>query len=272
MKAVLEILSDNIDAGKCVLICEASNDGFSYLVKNDETNDFVALAVYHFNNVIISEGNSSILKGIFKDQILLSENFKKIYIIYSFPESVLVPYEMYNSQKTANILDMIHGDLTENNAVLSDVIIDIKAYNIYRVPSKLIDEISTQFPAANSIHQFSALAKKVSTTGNKLSVIFYPHKIVLMVQKEDMLLLINSFLYKTAEDVSYILLNTCQQFEMENVHVEVGGLIEKDSALYKEVYKYFERVSFAGLPEGINITEDVAAYPSHFFSHFFAAI
>ncbi len=136
MKAVLEILPGEIDAGHCVLICEAGSDGFSYVVKNEETNEVISLGVYHFISHRAHDNDSSILKKIFKEHSLLSENFKKVFIIYSFPESVLVPFEIYNSQNNPGILNAIHGDLTQNNAVLSDVIVDIEAYNIYRIPSQ----------------------------------------------------------------------------------------------------------------------------------------
>ncbi|MEO8108713.1 MAG: DUF3822 family protein [Ginsengibacter sp.] len=269
MKAVLEIIPGKIDAANCVLICEAGSDGFSYVVKNEESNEFTALGVYHFSSHYTSESSSPVLKEIFKNESLLSEPFKKVFIVYSYPESVLVPFEMYNSQKNSSVLNMIHGDLTENDAVLSDVIVEVKAYNIYRIPSKLKDEIQSQFPSAECLHQYSALAKNISTGENKLNVIFYPNKIVLTLIKEGKLQLVNSFPYKNAEDVSYILLNVCHQFEMDNVIVEASGLVEENSGLYKEIYKYFEQVRFATMPEGISIHNDVAAYPSHFFSHFF---
>ena len=272
MKAVLEILPGKIDVGNCVLICEAGSDGFSYVIKNEENNEFAGFAVYHFSTNYASENGSLVLKEILANENLLSENFKKVFVIYSYPESVLIPFEMYDSQKNGSVLNMIHGDFTENDTVLSDVIVDINAYNVYRIPAKVKELIDAQFPSAECLHQYSVLAKNISTPDNKLNVIFYPNKIVLALNNEGTLLLANSFPYKTAEDVSYILLNVCQQFEMENVLVQAGGLIEQNSALYKEIYKYFEHVSFATLPPGLNIPDGVAAYPPHFFSHFFTIL
>ncbi len=183
MKAVLEIIPGKIDAANCVLICEAGSDGFSYVVKNEENNEVTGLAVYHFSSHYTNENSSPVLGEIFKKETLLSEHFKKVFIIYSYPESVLVPFEMYNSQKNSSVLNMIHGDFTENDAVLSDVIVDIKAYNIYRIPSKLKDEIESQFPSAECLHQYSAMAKNISANGSKLRVIFYPNKIVLALKE-----------------------------------------------------------------------------------------
>lgn len=269
MKAVFEILPDNINAGKCDLVCEVSNEGFSYLIKDCEANTFIALAVYHFNTII--PGNHiSLLQKIFDDQVLLSENFRKVNVIYSFPDSVLIPFSIYDSRSNAEVLSMVHGDFTDNDTVLTDMLLDNKVYNCYRMPSEIIREISNEFPSAKTVHQYSVLMKNLSGDNNKLSVIFYPQKIVLTAEKDGKLLLINSFHYKTAEDVSYVLLNACRQLEIENPLLEVSGLIEKDSTLFKEIYKYFDPVNFKGLPAGINFSEEMHQYPVHFFSHFLA--
>ncbi|MDQ6842902.1 MAG: DUF3822 family protein [Bacteroidota bacterium] len=270
MKAVIEIVPEEIETRKCILICEVSTDGFSYVVKDDESNAFVALAVYHFSNTSVPVNHFPVFKKVFEDQALLSENYKKIYISYSFPESVLVPFPVYNSQHNVDVLNLVHGDLTKNNAVLSDVVTEINACNIYRLPAEVTGEMNDKFPSAETCHQYSALVKNLAKSGEKVSVIFYPQKIVLMIGKEGRLLLINSFFYKTAEDVSYILLNACRQLGIEHSPLEVGGLIEKDSALFKEIYKYFCEISFANLPVKITSAENIAKYPIHFFSHLFA--
>ena len=270
MRPVLEILPENIDAGNCELICEVSNEGFSYLIKDLDANAFIAIAVYHFNT-IIPVNHIPILQKIFEQQELLSGDYKDIYIIYSFPESVFVPFSLYDSNNNADVLNLIHGDFPQNEMILTDVLTHNKVYNCYRIPSEVILEINAMFPSGKAIHQYSVLMKNASADMNKLSVIFYPQKIVLTVGKEGKILLINSFYYKTAEDVSYTLLNVCRQFGIEKMHLEVSGLIEKDSNLYKEIYKYFDPVTFTGLPPGIHFSEEMNKYPAHFFGHFFAA-
>jgi hypothetical protein len=52
--------------------------------------------------------------------------------------------------------------------------------------------------------------------------------------------------------------------------VAVSGLIEKDSVLYKEIYKYFETIDFASLPAAYTYVEGITRQPPHYFSHIFA--
>ena len=82
--------------------------------------------------------------------------------------------------------------------------------------------------------------------------------------------LINSFNYRTAEEITYTLLNICQQFDVENIALEISGLLEKNSALFAEIYKYFETIDLTPLPENKNYSEEITQHPSHYFSHIFA--
>ena len=270
LKTVLEILPVDIDANKCILVCEISNEGFSYAIKDDDKNAFVAIAVFHFDKSMGVDDHSIILQNELQRQSLLSGNFKKVYIMYSFGESVLIPFSLYNSRENVNILNLIHGDLPNNVSVITDVIAKTGIYNSYRVSTPVLSVIKSKFPDAVNRHQYSVLLKQVPEDEDKLLIIFYLKKVVMMLNKNGSLKFINTFSYETTEDVMYILLNTCKQFEVENIPVEINGMIEKNSGLSTEIYKYFSSVSFAELPAGCNYSEEITKHPSHYFSHIFA--
>lgn len=270
MKAVFEILPDSVDAGKSILVCEISNEGFSYAIKNTRQNTYVALALFHFDKSAKSIDYGQFLQNTIQKQLLLSGNFKKVFIMYSFGESVLIPVALYSSPENKNVLNLIHGDIENDVSILTDIIVDNGIYNTYRVPAQILNVFTSKFPDAVNRHQYSVLLEQLSAKEDKLFIIFYPQKIVLKLDKNGRTEFINSFYYNNAEDVTYILLNVCKQFEVENIPIEVSGLIEKDSALYKEIYKYFESVSFASLPAGSNYSEEITQHPSHYFSHIFA--
>ena len=269
MKALFEILPDSIDAAQCILVCEISKESFSYVIKNEEQNLYVGIAVFQFEKGTDSRDYGNILQDAIQDQKLLAEKFKKVCIIYSFAESVLIPFALYSSLENENVLNLVHGDFHTNTSVLTDLVTESGVYNTYRVSGSILNTFQSKFSDAINMHQHSALLKQPKPEGDKLKIIFYPGRIVLMLNKKGRTELVNSFCYNTPEDVSYILLNTCRQFEVENIPIEVSGLIEEDSALYKEIYKYFETVHFASLPAGSNYSEEITQQPSHYFSHLF---
>jgi len=143
-------------------------------------------------------------------------------------------------------------------------------YNCYRIPTSTYEALQSQFPHAGNMHQYSLLLKEPATLENKLCIIFYTRKIVVSLIKDEKYQLINSYNYHSPEDVGYILLNLCRQFDIQNIRIEVSGLLEENSALYKELYKFFTDISFKILSEKTIVSEEIAKYPSHYFSYLFA--
>ncbi len=270
MESIFKILPTTVEAGKSTLVCEISNEGFSYAIKDDEQNTYTAVAVYHFDKNTIPGNYGAAIQDEIRKQSLLSENFKRVYIIYSLPESVLIPFALYSSNENVNVLNCIHGDLHKSVSILTDLIAEKGIYNCYRIPTEIVSAIKSKFADATHRHQYTVLLKQLPLKGDKMLVIFYPQKIVVVLTKKGKLQFINSFSYCTAEDVSYILLNTCDQLDVKNIPVEVSGLIEQSSPLFKEIYKYFNTVHCTELPEGCNYAKEITDHPSHFFSHIFA--
>jgi len=270
MKKIFEIVPVSVEAGHCTLICEMSNEGFSFTIKDETENKFIALTVYHFDKSTPPVGFPIALQIIFHENKLLSEPFKKVIIVYSFPESVLIPFAQYDETQNENVLNLVYGDLQINEIILRDVVPGRSIYNVFRIPSSVFDVLQKQFPNAVSMHQYSVLLQENATDKNKLSLIFYGQKMVVSLIKNGGHQLINSFNYHSPQDVAYTVLNICQQFDVPGVDIEISGLLEKRSALFKEVYKYFETIDFAVLPQDKNYNEDILELPSHYFSHIFA--
>lgn len=269
MRPVFDILPASFDSESCSLLCELSNEGFSYCIKDEEKNTFSGLAVYHYDKSKPMVGFPIALQIVFHQKKILSQNFRKVKIVYSLPQSVLVPFNMYNREQSSSLMNLIQGDLHQNETLLSDVITTQSMYNSYRIPTATYEVLQSQFPHAESMHQYSLLLKEPANE-DKLSVIFYTRKIIVALIKEEKHQLVNSFNYRTPEDVGYILLNLCRQFHIQSIHLEVGGLLEENSAMYKELYKFFTDISLKELNEGIAVSAEIAKYPSHYFSYLFA--
>ena len=93
LKPVLEILPVDLDASKCILVCEISDEGFLYAIKDDTINKFIAVAVFQFDKSSKAV-DATILQIEIQQQSLLSGDFKKVYIVYSVGESVLMPFSL----------------------------------------------------------------------------------------------------------------------------------------------------------------------------------
>ena len=128
---------------------------------------------------------------------------------------MLIPFYLYDSQENRNALNLIHGDLQDNASILTDVIAKHEIYNSYRVSTPVLSVLKSKFPEAINRHQYTVLLKQVPAEEDKLLAIFYSKKIVVMLNKNKSTQFINTFAYTTAEEVLYILLNTCNNLRLK---------------------------------------------------------
>ena len=113
MRTVFEILPSSFNAENSKLICEVSDEGFTFCIKDEMKNSFIGLGVYQFEKKKASVGLSIALQVFFHQKEILSEKFKSICIVYSFPESALVPVSLYNKEKKSSLMNTLFGDLNE---------------------------------------------------------------------------------------------------------------------------------------------------------------
>ena len=270
MKVLFEILPQINASDNYILVAEISAEGFSFAVKNEDDKSYVAAAIFQFEKETDSKGHANELEELFAEQPLLTSGFKKVSISWSFKESVLIPFNLYSSLENENVINLIHGDVAPDTSILTDLIAAKGIYNAYRVPAPFYHLLQSKFPGAENTHQYSVLLNSEPSKRDGLFIIFYPNRILVMLTKNGRNEFINSFCFATPEDVSYILLNTCKQFDISKPPLEVAGLIERNSNLFKEIYKYFEVINFANLPGACNYAEEILKQPSHYFSHIFA--
>lgn len=269
MKTVFEIIPESFDSERCTLCCELSTESFSYVIRDDEEKKIVSLGVYQYEKIKPQAGFPIALQILFHQHEVLSEKFKQSCLIYSVPRSVLIPFTMYNSQKNAEVLSLVHGDLSQGETIMNDIIPGHDLYNTYSVSTSLYNTVLHQFPAIRGLHQYTGFLKKKIPVEDKLTAIFYHEKVVVTLFKEDKFQLLNSYSYRTPEDVAYILLNICKQFNTANMDIEVGGLIEENSALFKSIYNYFSNVRLAEFQTEYALEEGISQYPRHFFTHLY---
>lgn len=270
MRTVFEILPSSVNPESSKLLCEVSNEGFSFCIKNEETNSFLGLGVYHFDKNKPAVGLPIALQVLFHQKEIFSGKFKKVCIVYSFCQSTLIPFSMYDPDKNEVLMDMMFGDLGQNETILTDVLQDHAMYNCYRVPTALLEVMQTQFADASSSHQYSLLLKNAAVETDRLVVIFYTQKLVACLIKDGKFQLLNSYNFETPEDVSYTLLNICKQFNISDPHLIIHGLLEENSPLYKDIYKYFNDIELASLPSDSVYSDEIMKFPSHYFSYIFA--
>ena len=226
--------------------------------------DLFQLAVCSADDPIGIGWNEKELTEFFAAYPMLNNIFYKVNLSYDFPESMFISSLEYKQKDSGLLLNTLYGN-SANALVIAELIAEWQLYNIYAVPKNIGDWLGDKFPTAKCSHQYSLSIKNINTAADNgcLLIDFRKDDFTLIVSKGNQFLLAQTFDYATPGDVIYALLKTCQQFSLSQqlVQVKLTGLIDIQSNLYKELYKYFYMISFreANWQAGNE-------FPAHFFT------
>ena len=236
----------------------------SFAITDKTGNELYELAYCSTEDPIVIGWNENSLADFFAAYPILHHSFYQLLVAYDTPQSILTPISFYKAEEAEALLKILHGVQTGSH-IISELIAEWQLYNTYAVPGEIFKWVNQKFPHARSWHQYSIAVKRMTTSGNAghLLVNFRTDDFTLLVAKDSKLLLAQCFSYTTPGDVVYYLLKTCRQFSLsqKEVNLQLSGLMDKTSALYKELYLYFMNVEFRGA--GWNTGTD---YPAHFFT------
>jgi hypothetical protein len=263
------IQATGIDFETAQLFAEAGPTGISLAVL-DANNCFTAVVIYAFTAGFSDTELTENLKNICSNENLLQQQYAKTHIFLSFAESILVPAELMNADRNANMLNLVFGDARQG-MIRSDFLYQHNLHNVYRLPHAVADIFANCLPAATQTHLFSALVSKDIPSGNHLFTVFYSNSLTILLCKEGDLQVVQNFTYNNADDCVFHLLNVCKGFDVQpdSVTLHINGMIDEKSGLYAAIYKYFLNIAFDTLPEKYTYADEIKNYPPHFFSHLF---
>lgn len=222
---------------------------YYYTITESETPNDIAIA----------------LKNIFVAEDFNDTNTDKVHIFYNYAETTLLPAAYFNATEVNNIAELMFGNKT-NSSNLHETIAINNIENIYAVPAEIKNELATIFPTAKSMHSLSKTIQNIN--GTKLFTTIYDKEIRVILYKENAFTIATYFDYSTPEDVCYHLLNVCERFEVKPTAVEliVDGMLNTNSNLYNEMYKYFLHIDIETLPEKVELGAGFEEIAVHYYA------
>ena len=268
MHPSFNIRSGNNNASQQQLFVQAGKQGIALFTLDPQSNTCSDIVSWHFDEQLNGSSLTDQLQEILSEEELLNRTYNKTDVIYSFTESILTPPELYSEINRHEMLDTVFGDVN-NNSVQTDFMYRQNLHNVYRIPVDFHNIVSRRFSNANFTHQYSLLP---SALKGELSAVFYPNSFTVLLCSGNKLQLLQSFNYTVPEDAAYHLLNVCRHFDVavNEVALKLYGMVDRDSALYTTLYKYFMNIGFALLPDVFHYPEALSDFPAHYFSHLFA--
>lgn len=255
---MFEISTDNAEIIQPVLSISVGSKNFSFAISNAQANQ-----LYHLASFSADDMTPDLIAEILSQHPEASANFYKVAICYHYSQHVLVPQEYYTSESFSDIWKAVHGP-SSSKSIVSEPATEWQLNSVYAISQDVQQFLSRRYPTASFKH-FATLGLKLDQADKEkglLQVNFAVDEFEVIAFSHDKLLVAEQFEYSTPHDVIYYLLNICEQYALSQyeVQLKISGLVDKDSALYKELYQYFLNVDFRFA------TWDHADYPLHFFT------
>lgn len=251
------------DLSQTNLLMIAGENHFSYALLNRLTNELFEFG-YHYSEKFNEEGWTN----FFDEHAKLSERYFQSAIAFCSPEALLVPSSLYKAEEAQLQHTVIYGQKVQS-ALITEFIAEWNLYNIYRVPESLRTAASRKFITGKFWNIYSVLLKNSAHENqSRFLVNFRTDEFSVIVFRNGSLQLTQTFPYTSPEDVLYSLLKICNQFDIsqQEVMISLSGLIEKDSSIYRELYKYFIQLDFETIPDSISVSQALSEYPLHYYS------
>ena len=234
----------------------------SFAVLNQISKELVEFGYY------ISRQEHTDYKKFFEETPALNTRYYQAAIAYDAHDAVQIPSVVYKYEDGQLHLDAIYGK-TIHATVISDSIPERNVYNVYRLPSELQSAASWKYLSGKFSNMYTVLLKdQVQKNEDVIFVDFKTDEFSVVAFSSNKLLLTKTVSYTSPADVLYYLLKACQQFGLsqQTVKLSLSGLIEKDSSVYRELYKYFIHLEFETLKGDIKLAEELKVHPEHFYS------
>ena len=220
---------------------------FGYYTSNDEEEDY---------------------KKFFEETEVLNTRYYQAAIAYDTDETIQIPSSIYKYEDGQLHLDAVYGKAV-HTTVVSENVPGWNLQNVYRLPASLQSAASWKFLSGKFWGFYSVLLKDRSSKNKETMIVdFKTDDFSVLIIKENKLVLAKTYSYSSPDDVLYYLLKACQQLGLsqQTVLLSLSGLIEKDSAVYRELYKYFINVEFEQLSGGVKLSSELTDHPEHYYS------
>ena len=259
MKELFSISTGKGDPGKEKLSLRMGEKHCSYAVTDLSGNE-----LYELPYCPVQSLNQNDLSALRSAYPRIAAPYHQVQITFDNSKALLVPSLHYQPEEARRLLRTIYGDMYGCD-VMAEPVVAWQIYTIYGIPMDVQDWLNQQYPVKTSRHQYTLLLKTIPARPEGcLFVDLRPTEFTVMTSRGSQLLSAQTYEYSVPADILFRLLHICKSFDLrqEEVLLRISGLIEEESALYRELSLYFLRLEF----RRSGWTQIDTLYPPQFFT------
>lgn len=270
LQKAFSVYNDYFD--ECILYIETGKLHLALWIATAENNSIQGFELFRFEEVD-AENFEETLYQVKQNSRLFFVKLSGVQIIDEEAKAMAIPSALYQNHLNEDYLSLMHGSNGEM-IINTDIVAGITFISA-QVPKKLF-AFKKYFPLAATTHKHALLFKKYARQKktefeNTVNILLYPEHFIIAALKNGMLQLIQSKEYSNAEDVLYMILNTCTQsnLALKETLFTICGLIDEQSSLYNLLHLYLENLVAECTTEIILDAEGFNEFPAHYFASFF---
>ena len=244
-------------AGKCDLLVVADEDCIQFGLIEKKTLSLLAVEI-----VKVDQGQSNavnLVSSIGSSELLSKFKYSSVRIACVNSHYTFVPDALFNNGDEHRFFRLnFANDIT--SLVFSRHHSKYRFHTIYGLSPEFHEAVTTKFtdPVLIPFSEVLLNTRFSSTrndSGKQLQINVRGLGVDIVLTDGKKLLLMNSFLWQTVEDILYYALFVCEQLEVnpEQVQAELTGDVDRPSAIYKLLEKYFSTLKFSGLVPGVKL-------------------
>ncbi len=215
------------------------------------------------------------LQRVFLNDKLLQLPFHKTYLSFVNHKSTLVPHRLFDeNQKETYLQQLIQ--LGEDDYIDVNYIAPLDVHLVYSISHTILKEIRAYFPTATIYHAQTPLLFGY----RKLMEHQQGHQIFLNVKMELLqlalfdgpnLIFCNNFNYHASKDFIYYVMLIFDQFDLkpESTPIHLSGLIETNSEIYQQLFRYVRHLNFIQQPSFIRFGAQSSTMQTYFYYDLF---
>ncbi len=248
------------------LIVEVGDEDISFLIFSKTPFKIQGFCSLSFEKNIDPSMYKSDAKTFLEDAVFLkNENFSTTTICYNFSTTTLVPLQYFVEDEKQQILDALFAP-DKRRICFQELCSGQNIKNVYGVPDEVHNLFLQKYPSCKFTH--STCYQLANNKDAGLYCTIYQSSIKVIFFKEERLQIVQYFNYTTPTDICYQLLNVAERFDVaaSACHLTLSGMVDVNSSLYKELYKYFLKINVANSTDVI-ISDVLTELPTHFYHH-----
>ncbi len=271
----LSIKSEHFDLDAIAdyqLFLSIGRDGLRVAVMDINSKYLVFLEDYQFNGNLRSEDLVAGLSRIFESHLFLKANFwNGVNVSLRGDLFTLIPNEHFEEKASLKYLKLL-GEVPDDTYIYHSNQNSLDAKNVFVVDKELASWLQDMvYPSCKIYftHQTSALIEGIfQNNSGTYPVQMHVHVerdyLTIIVNRNRVLELCNTFQYKTAQDFIYYVLFIIDELRLDprTCKLNLYGHINMDSAIYELVYKYIKEISMLKEPlKKINFSSNFDTFP-----------